>query len=172
LSELLTDSQQLAACTVAMVFLAAGVAKLFILNDFRSNLLLIPYVGLKTSWVIAAVLPVLEIGVALGLFVNSNVARALGLILLAGFLAVVILVRSRKLTIACKCFGALDKSKITNRTAMRCAALAGLIGFSFRMSAPIEMQVFASSAMLLGIATALKLSLENYLRASAWQGSR
>jgi hypothetical protein len=172
LSELLTDCQQLAACTVAVLFLAAGIAKLFILQDFRLNLLLIPYVGLKTSWVASVMLPLLEIGVALGLFVNSNVARALGLILLAGFLGVVLLVRSRKLTIACKCFGALDKSEITNRTAMRCVALAGLIGISFGMSAPIEMQVFASSAMLLGIAIALRLSRENYLRAIAWQGSR
>src|SRR5436190_466578 len=79
--------------------------KLAALGRFRRDLLFIPHVGRPTSWVVALLLPPVELLTATGLFFGFQIAKVVAIVLLAGFCGVALLVMRRRLRVPCNCFG-------------------------------------------------------------------
>jgi hypothetical protein len=116
----------------AMLFASAAIHKLRDPNRFREVFaaygLLPPVAGLRVSWAI----PLLEIGVALGLLVihARTLAAATGIALLLGYAAAMAVNLQRGRTdIACGC-GGPDERPIAAWMAWRNLALALLLGIA------------------------------------------
>lgn len=119
--------------SLAAVLVAAGAAKL---ADTRSFALTLRGIGLpvRPPWLIrglALATPLLELGSGLaavsGLW--PQLINGIVLVLMCGFSLVVVVALSRKLNVACRCFGTLSDSQFSRRGLVRslllvlCAAL-------------------------------------------------
>ena len=121
--------------SLAAVLIAAGAAKLADIRGFATTLvgLGVPiHQGLLLRG-LAHVIPLLEVG--LGLAVVSGfwpgIVNGALLVLFISFSIVVIVALSRKLHVACRCFGTLSDSQFTGKGLARSLLLTVLAGVIF-----------------------------------------
>src|SRR5437016_2128034 len=108
--------QQLSRDALGCVFLFSGSFKIFGIKDFRENLLYIPYIRPLWTYLIALLLPPLEIVTAIGLFANTLWSKFSALGLLCGFLGVTFVVLWKKVQVSCHCFGPWGKRSFSWET--------------------------------------------------------
>jgi hypothetical protein len=104
---------------VVIVFLVSGTAKLLGLQTFRFGLQLLPFMTSPVATVVSIGLPLAELVVAIGLFLNQAWAKyaAIGMLLVFSGVACLAVVMGRQ--VPCGCFGQLDGQTLSMRTVIR-----------------------------------------------------
>jgi hypothetical protein len=97
--------QHLAVGMLACLFAFAGIMKLATREEFRDGLRILPYVGRRRSTVLSWFLPLVEIGIAGGLWLGETGAAFAAILLLVMFVAVAAYAIHKRLRIPCNCFG-------------------------------------------------------------------
>ena len=121
---------------MALLFLFAGLPKLFKIAHFRQGLLHIPYMRVSWTYLIAGGLPLLELAISAGLFMDRFPARVAAIILLLLFCLVVLVAQQQRVRVPCNCFGAESNGYLSGETIRRNLVLVGLLLPPFFSSAP------------------------------------
>jgi len=131
MTEIASFAQETCLDLVATVFLLSGGAKMVGLRAFREGLLFIPYMRIAWTYVIGWTLPVGELLIALGLYLNFLPAKLAAIALLGLFSLVIGLVLSKRLQVPCNCFGNfgarnMSAGSLRNNAILMVATLATL----------------------------------------------
>src|SRR5262249_52942081 len=104
---------------VVIVFLVSGMAKLLGLQTFRFGLQLLPFMTSPVATVVSIGVPLAELAVAIGLFLNQARAQYASIVMLVLFSAVAGLAVLMGRQVPCGCFGQLDGQTLSVRTVLR-----------------------------------------------------
>lgn len=95
---------------IGLLLAIAGVVKLQNPAAFQRGLRPLPWMSAGTSWVVAILVPSLELALAVGLFFGQRLAVFGTIVLLTVFSLVAFNVVLRRLKVQCHCFGATDET--------------------------------------------------------------
>jgi hypothetical protein len=118
---------------LVILFLVSAVAKLLGLAMFRFGLQLLPFVTAPVAAVVSIALPIAELVVAVGLFLDQVWARWAALAMLLLFSAIALLAVAMGRQVPCGCFGQLDGQTLSWRTILRNALLILLVALVFTL---------------------------------------
>jgi hypothetical protein len=162
----LIDYRIVQAClldAVVIVFLVSGTAKLLGLPTFRFGLQLLPFMTSPVATVVSIGLPLAELVVAIGLFLNYDWARYVAIGMLVIFSGVACLAVFMGRQVPCGCFGQLDGQTLSMRTVIRNGVLALVIVASLGLERRTHW-VFSlwPSALMLLIGLSLVQAYQNH----------
>jgi hypothetical protein len=139
---------------VVIVFLVSGTAKLLGLQTFRFGLQLLPFMTSPLATVVSIGLPLAELAVAIGLFLNQAWAKyaSIGMLVLFSGVASLAVLMGRQ--VPCGCFGQLDGQTLSMRTVFRNGLLilviVATLGLESRAQWPFSLWPSAL-ALLMGL---------------------
>jgi hypothetical protein len=160
------DYRLLQAClldAVVIMFLVSGTAKLVGLQTFRFGLQLLPFMTAPVATIVSIGVPLAELAVAIGLFLNQAWAKytAIGMLVLFSGVACLAVLMGRQ--VACGCFGQLDGQTLSTRTVIRNVLLiviiAGTLGLQRRTNWILSLW---PSALVLLIGLSLVQAYQNH----------
>jgi hypothetical protein len=122
MSPAVIDYRTVQAClldAVVIVFVVSGTAKLLGLQTFRFGLQLLPFMTSPVAAVVSIALPLAELAVAIGMFLNEAWAKytSIGMLVLFSMVAWMAVLMGRQ--VPCGCFGQLDGQTLSMRTVIR-----------------------------------------------------
>jgi uncharacterized membrane protein YphA (DoxX/SURF4 family) len=116
--------------SVGLLFLYAGVAKLFAVRTFAQSLLLIPYVPYRSTLPIAVAMAFTEAVAGLLLTASTQVGRVSVAILLVMFASIAMVAIARRQRVPCNCFGTDSSDYLSHATVVRNAVLLCVVAVS------------------------------------------
>src|SRR5688572_1689166 len=104
---------------VALLFMFAGLSKLFYLREFRASLLFVPYLPMTIVPPLVVVVPILELAAGASLLVGMPLRVLLPCVILVSTSLVAVVASIRKQPIPCVCFTASGTESLSLATAAR-----------------------------------------------------
>jgi len=145
---MVSHAQRICSDVLVLVFFVAGIAKVAKYGRFMATLGLLPYLPRNSVHSVGMGVIIVEMLVAVGLFMDLSFAPVLGVALLISFISVAILVIRRRLRIPCGCFG-FDEEYLSHGTIRRNVILC--IGLVLLMTASSSPEPHSLVATLAGL---------------------
>lgn len=150
--------QEFGLAFVGLIFFWASVAKLLSRKLFKITLYSIPYFPAFLVPTTVLGLPVLELGIAVGLILCLDLVKYLAIVLLLAFCLLAIVVLRRNLNVPCNCFGSGDRM-FSRWTIAQNVGLMLLIGIGIPAKSPQEpiLNVAGAAIVLFGFVSVITL---------------
>jgi len=154
--------QNLATHLLVLVYLCSLAGKLTNWKEFRQGLLFIPSVNKSLSYIIATMLPFLEVAVVICLCYGFKWGMHLGLVMHSCFVAVTIIILRKKIIVKCNCYGVKGESNFSIRTVIENLFFMLIIMSNLFQTEPptLRLQAWLIAASLI----AVSVSATNYGR--------
>jgi uncharacterized membrane protein YphA (DoxX/SURF4 family) len=123
----LASAASIAGIGVALLFLVAGVGKLFQLRSFRQSLLFIPFVSPSAAFIASLLVPIAEVAGSVAVLVGVSTGKFVVIFLCVGSGLAAIVSLRRNQRVPCMCFTSSSNEFLSYSTILRSAAFAILI---------------------------------------------